>query len=348
TALLSASYQDLREGKPSRFRTRVKFLNADGEATWVALAVSVLRDADDRPTHEIAMIEDYTEAHLLEQHLRHQTLHDVLTGLPNQEYFWIHLNSVLERARRACAEVTLCKINLDGFSVINDGHGHEAGNLVLRAVATRLRELVVGQRAMVARFGADEFAILIEDSATAHVLSAFAVAINDRLAEPVHLGDHGLAVTAGIGIVRRPARGLTATELVRVADATLHRAKRTGRGQWGLDDPPVDAEERARYTLATEMPLAWENGLVTLCYQPLIRLDPAARDTDRVVAVQTLRHWAHPRQGVLAPDYCTALAEQTGLVRSIGQWMLRKACAQLRDWRDRSGAVAGPVRVDLT
>lgn len=347
-ANLSTSYQDLKGGKPSRFRTKVKLLNADGDATWVSLAVSVLRDADGNPTHDITMVEDYTETHLLEEHLRHQTLHDVLTGLPNQEYFWIHLNSVLERARRASTDITLCKINLDGFSVINDGHGYEAGNLVLRSVATRLQELVVGQRAMVARFGADEFAILIEDSAAVPHLGALAVAINDELTEPVQLNGYGLSVTAAIGIVRRPARGLAATELVRVADATLHRAKRTGRGQWGLDDPPVDAEERARYTLATEMPSAWENGLVTLCYQPLVRLDPTAPDAGRVAAVQALLQWRHPHGGVLAPEECTALAEQTGLVRSIGPWMLRKACEQLRSWRDQSGAVVGPVRVDLT
>lgn len=351
-ATLSAAYHDLIEGKPSRFRTRVKLRNADGEATRVSLAVSVLRDADGRPTHDITMVEDYTEVHLLEQHLRHQTLHDVLTGLPNQEYFWIHLDSVLEQARRASASVTLCKIDLDGFAVINDGHGHEAGNLVLRSVATRLRALVAGQRAMVARFGADEFAILIEDSTTADVagpdLAALAVAINDELAEPIHLTDHGLAVTAGIGIVHRRARGITATELVRIADATLHRAKRTGRGQWGLDDPAKNDAEQARYTLATEMPSAWENGLVTLSYQPLIRLDPTAPDAGRVAAVQTLLHWEHRHRGVLAPEECAALAEQTGLILPIGPWMLHKACEQLRGWRNQLGAGAPPVRVDLT
>ncbi|MGQ0777945.1 MAG: putative bifunctional diguanylate cyclase/phosphodiesterase [Pseudonocardiales bacterium] len=351
-AILSAAYQELLKGKPSRFRTQVKLRNADGEATWVSLAVSVLRDADGTPTHDITMVEDYTEVHLLEQNLRHQTLHDVRTGLPNQEYFWIHLGSVLERARRSSAEVTLCKIDLDGFAVINDGHGHDAGNTVLRTVAARLQALVVGQRAMVARFGADEFAILIEDCATTPEPAALAVTITDKLAEPIHLSGQGagyrLAVTAGIGIARRPARGLTATELVRTADATLHRAKRTGRGQWGLDDPAADAAEQARYTLASEMPLAWENGLVTLCYQPLIRLDPAAPDVGQVTAVQAVLHWEHPHQGGLAPEDCAALAEQTGLIRTIGPWMLRTACDQLRRWRDQLGAAAPPVRVDLT
>ncbi len=351
--MLSAAYQDLVKGKPSRFRARVKLRNAEGDAIRVSLAVSVLRDADGTPTHDITMVEDYTEVHLLEQSLRHQTLHDMRTGLPNQEYFWIYLTSVLERARRSSAEVTLCKVDLDGFALINDGHGHEAGNLVLRSVAARLKKVVIGQRAMVARFGADEFAILIEDSADIPDLASLAVTITNALAEPIHLSDreeddYSVVVTAGIGIVRRPGRGIATTELVRAADTTLHRAKRTGRGQWGLADPAADAAELAHYTLATQMPSAWKKGLVTLFYQPLIRLDPTAPDAGQISAVQALLHWEHPDHGVLAAQDCAALAEQTGLILSIGPWMLRRASKQLRSWRDQLDIPVPPIRIDLT
>ena len=345
--LLTATYRNLAEGQRSRFRARVKLLDAKGDTTWASLAASVLRDAEGTPTHHVTMVEDVTDAHLLEERLRHQTLHDLLTGLPNQEYFWIHLQSVLERARPG-ETVTLCKIDLDGFAVVNDGHGHEAGNLVLRSVATRLKQLVADQPAMVARFGADEFAIVIEESANPPDPVALAKAINSELSEPVYLGEYGLAVSAGIGLVRRRANGIEAAELVRIADTTLHRAKRIGRAQWGLDDPHADAGERARYTLAMSMPGAWENGQVTLRYQPLVRLDPAAADTGRIVAVQALLHWEHPERGVLVPEECVALAEQTGLVISIGLWMLQQACAALRAWRDLLGTGTPPLRVDLT
>ncbi|HEX2298870.1 MAG TPA: EAL domain-containing protein [Pseudonocardiaceae bacterium] len=345
--LLAAIYRDLADGLRSRFRARVKLLDAKGDTTWASLAVSVLRDAAGSPTHHVTMVEDVTDVHLLEERLRHQTLHDLLTELPNQEYFWIHLRSVLERARPG-ANVTLCKIDLDGFAVVNDGHGHEAGNLVLCSVATRLKQLVEDQRAMVARFGADEFAIVIEESAKPLDLVALAKAINAELSEPVYLGDYGLAVSAGIGLARRPAHGIEAAELVRAADTTLHRAKRIGRAQWGLDDPHADAIERARYTLAMSMPGAWEDGQVTLRYQPLVRLDPAAADSGRIVAVQALLHWEHPQRGVLAPEECVALAEQTGLVISLGPWMLQQACAALRAWRDLLGSGTPPLRVDLT
>lgn len=346
-ASVADAYRNLAAGRRTRHRARVKLLGAEGDTTWASLAVSLLHDAEGTPTHHVTMVEDVTDVHLLEERLRHQTLHDLLTGLPNQEYFWIHLQTVVERARPG-ATVTLCKIDLDGFAVVNDGHGHAAGNLVLRAVATRLQRLVAGHPAMVARFGADEFAIVIEEPASPLDLVTLAKAVNSELSEPVYLGDYGLAVSAGIGLARRPAHRIEAAELVRAADTTLHRAKRSGRAQWGLDDPPAAARERARYALATAMPGAWENGQVTLVYQPLVRLDPASDDAGRVVAVQALLHWEHPERGVLAPEECAALAGQTGLVVSIGPWMLEQACAALRTWRDLLGTGAPRLRVDLT
>lgn len=347
TATLFAAYRELVTGQQSEFRDRVKLLDAKGDPIWASLAVAVLRDAQGSPTHHVTMVEDVTNVQMLEENLRHQTLHDLLTGLPNKEAFWIRLNAVLERARPG-ATVTLCKVDLDGFAAVNIGHGQDGGNVVLRQVAGRLLTLVAHERAMVARFGADEFAIIIEDSPTTPATGTLGATINAELCEPIYLDDHGLAVSAGVGIVRRMARGSVAAELVRAADAALHRAKRTGRGQWEPDDSDADAEQRARYTLATTMPGAWENGEVTLRYQPLVRLDPTAADAGRIVAVQTLLHWKHPERGLLAPQDCAALAEQTGLVISLGPWMLRQACEQLQGWRDQVGAAAPPVRVDLT
>jgi EAL domain-containing protein (putative c-di-GMP-specific phosphodiesterase class I) len=151
-----------------------------------------------------------------------------------------------------------------------------------------------------------------------------------------------------MGIVHRTAGGMDTRELIRAAEATLRRARRTGRGQWDLYDPSADAEQRARYALATAMPEAWENGQVTLRYQPLVRLDPTAADVGRAVALAALLRREHPERGVVAHEDCLALAEQTGLILTIGPWMLRQASEQLRGWRDQLGAAVPPVRVDLT
>lgn len=345
-ALLKAAYQALRDGTRERFHNRVKLLAANGDTTWVALTVTVLRGATGSLTHHVTMVEDFTDRRLLEQRVRHQSLHDLLTGLPNRLHFAIHLEALLERKRSAA--VMLCKIDLDGFAVVNDGLGQGVGDLLLRSVAGRLQALVAGERAMVARFDADEFAILIEESPTTPNAATLAASINTELSEPVYLAGRALAVSACVGVVRRTAGETEAKELIRAAEATLHRAQRTGRGQWGLYDPPADAEERARYALATAMPEAWENGQVTLSYQPMVRLDPAAADAGRIVALVAMLRWDHPEQGVVGHDDCLALAEQTGLVLSIGPWMLRQASEQLHSWRDQLGVAVPPVRVDLT
>jgi EAL domain-containing protein (putative c-di-GMP-specific phosphodiesterase class I) len=148
--------------------------------------------------------------------------------------------------------------------------------------------------------------------------------------------------------VRRTPGEADANELIRAGEATLHRAKRTGRGQWAMYDPPADAHQRAQYALAADMPAAWENGEITLSYQPLVRLNSTAADAGSTVALAILLHWQHPEHGLVTHEDCLVLAEQTGLVLSIGPWMVQQACDQLRGWRDQLGIPVPPVRVDLT
>src|SRR5262249_18640146 len=144
------------------FQKKVKLLAANGDSIWAMLTVLVLRDTMDNPTHHLTMIEDINDRQLLEQRVRHQSLHDLLTGLPNRLHFTIHLEAVLEGDRNA--PVLLCKIALDDFAVINHGIGLGAGGFLLRSVGARLQALFAGERAFLARFGADEFALLIEES----------------------------------------------------------------------------------------------------------------------------------------------------------------------------------------
>jgi diguanylate cyclase (GGDEF)-like protein/PAS domain S-box-containing protein len=345
-ALVVAACQALAEGKRGRFHNRVRALAGNGDITSVALTVLVLRNSRGTPTHHVTMVEDVTDRQLLEQRVRHQSLHDLLTGLPNRLQFAISLEALLER--KPGAAVMLCVIDLDGFGIVTDGLGISVGDLLLRSVAARLQSLTAGERAVVGRFDADKFAIFIEESPSTPNAATLAGRINAELSEPVYLAGRGLAVSACIGIVRRTVGETDVKELIRAAEATLHRAKRTGRGQWALYDPLADTEERARYALATGMPAAWENGQVALAYQPLIRLNPAATDAGRIVALAALLQWDHPERGTVAHEDCIALAEQTGLVLSIGPWMLRQACEQLRTWRDQLGIAVPPVRVDLT
>jgi diguanylate cyclase (GGDEF)-like protein len=163
----------------------------------------LLRDPVGIPTHHATIVEDIADQQLLEQRVRYQSLHDLLTGLPNRLAFAIHTEALLER--EPTAAVMLCMIDLDGFGIISDGLGIGIGDLLLRSVAERLESLVADESAFVARLDADEFAILIEESPTTPNAATLAARINAELSEPVYLAHRGLAVSACVGIARRTA-----------------------------------------------------------------------------------------------------------------------------------------------
>ncbi len=343
---LDNAYRMLVSAEVTHFRHEGHQLEAaNGEVTWIILAGSLLHDPDGVPTHHIIITEDITELKLLQQRLFEQTLHDRLTGLPNEHYFMSRLKDVLEGAGPS-ASVTVFRVNLDNFAVINDGFSRQVGEQLLCSVARRLQDLVIGERAMVARMGADDFAILIENGMDSRDLSMFAATINIRLCEPVYINDRGIAVSAGVGVVRRRADETSAGELVRAADMTLHRAKRIGRGQWDRYDPEYDARQRERYQLAAEIPGAWENGEVDVYYQPVCRLDEG-----RIVALQAVLRWDRANGTVVGHSECLALAEQTGLVVSLGRWIVEQACRVhldvVRRRQERQQSVP-LMRVDLT
>ncbi|MGH3974455.1 MAG: putative bifunctional diguanylate cyclase/phosphodiesterase [Pseudonocardiaceae bacterium] len=343
-APLRIAYQELVEGKRtgSRLAQRIRLIDKDGEPAWTYLAVALLRNVDGAPTDQVTIVEDVTELHLLGQELRHQSLHDALTGLPNQQFFMSTLESVLERAGHGL-RITVCKIDLDSIAVINDGFGREIGDQVLQSVAGRLQGIVAGEKATVARFGSDEFAILIENSSTTPDVAALAASINSELAEPVYTDGGGLAVSGCVGVVEHQGRGGKVAMLLRAAEAALHRVKSSGKRQWGLFDSHGDTNHRFRCRLAAAMPGAWESGEIHLDYQPLVRLADGA-----VVGIQALLRWDHPYSGSLSHQDCLELATRTGLIIPLGQWMLHSACAQFTSWRRRLGEVTPLLHVALT
>ena len=318
---LGEAYHNLASGELLHFRRQGQLTTASGEVAWIFLAGFLLHNPEGVPTHHVITTEDITELHLLQQELSRQGLHDRLTGLPNEYYFMSRLKDVLEAADPSTM-ITVCRVNVDNFSVINDGIGLSAGEFLLCSIAARLTELVSGERAMVARTGTDDFAILIEEDAERD-LSQFAETINTQLCEPVYFGDQGIAVSVGIGLVRRRAGGASADELVRAANTTLHRAKRVGRGQWDLYDTEYDIRHRERCQLTAEIPGAWENGEIAAQYQPLCRLD-----NGRIVALAAVLCWERADGSVVGHSDCLELAEQTGLVISFGRWIVEQACGQ--------------------
>ncbi|MGA9310249.1 MAG: EAL domain-containing protein [Pseudonocardiaceae bacterium] len=338
---LGETYHKLASGALTHFRRQGKLTAASDEVAWIFLAGFLLHDPEGVPTHHVITTEDITELHLLQQELGRQGLHDRLTGLPNEYYFMSRLKDALEAADPS-AVITVCRVNLDSFSVINDGIGLSAGEFLLCSIAARLQELVVGERAMVARMGTDDFAILIEQGAERD-LSQFAATINSRLCEPVYFGNQGIAVSVGIGLVRRRAGGISAGELIRAANTTLHRAKRVGRGQWDLYDMDYDIRQRERCQLAAKIPGAAENGEIDVHYQPLCRLDDG-----EIVALAVVLRWERADGSVVGHSDFLELAEQTGLVVSLGQWIVEKACSAHVQASNHPREKPLLLRVDLT
>ncbi|MGH8571703.1 MAG: EAL domain-containing protein, partial [Gammaproteobacteria bacterium] len=340
--IVEGYYRGLLTGRDSRFRVRLPMRPANGETVSVYLDASVLLDADQAPQCLITVIDDISDLRLLEQRLSHQTLHDLQTGLPNRQYFVTHLEKVLGQLEPS-AVITLMHLDLDGFSTINDGLGHHIGERLLDVVARRLEGVVADQRAMVARLGADEYAILVESGDSILDVGAFAEIINTELAEPHYIDDIGVAVTATIGIAQRRVAGTNPEELMRAASATLRRIRGRGKRQWTLFDPDIDSADRAKLRLAAAIPGALETGELHVTYQPVVTLD-----AQQLVGVEAALSWQHPQLGMLSNEHCIEAAERTGAVHEVGEWMLHTAAEQAVSWRPRVRGGVPPVAVNLT
>jgi len=335
---LRGAYAALLDGSAGQLRQSCRVRCADGTDKRVSITGSPVRETDDarHADHVIAVIEGDSEVSLLQQRLTHQTLHDPLTDLPNRQFFRSRLEKALRQADREHG-ITVYQLDIDGFSLITGGLGHETADRLLTSVAERLSAVVRKENATVARLGADEFGVIVENSATTPDVVTLVERFTEELSEPVYLdGEHGLAASVSVGVVHRPDPGDAAAEVLRAAEATLHRAKSVGRGQWQLFDPVLDARDRETAALAVSMPGAWENGEIRVDYRPIVRLADGRR-----VGVEAVLCWDHPERGELRHRECVALAERTGLILPLGAWLLRVA-------GDRAGRNGWPLSVALT
>jgi diguanylate cyclase (GGDEF)-like protein/PAS domain S-box-containing protein len=319
--------EKLYTGESEHFRTQKAYFRRDGAEIWTELAVSLIRAQDGTPRFAVGMVQDITEQRRLLTELGYQATHDPLTGLPNRTMFFERLASALADTRPD-ARVGVCYLDLDGFKMINDTLGHDAGDELLRSIAERLRVRVSGPGRLVARMGGDEFVVLVEKSPGEAELIRIADEALAVVREPVILGGHMLSVAASVGVVDRAAAGTTAAELMKAADTTLYWAKSDGRDRWAVFDHHRHAQAVSRYRLSAQMPQALDEEQFFLDYQPLVDL------ADGVPAgVEALVRWQHPDHGLLGPDRFVEMAEQSGLIVRLGRWVLRESCTQAARWR---------------
>ncbi len=271
-----------------------------------------------------------TQLSVLQEQLHHQAYHDPLTSLANRSLFTDQVREAIADRR---GEVAVLFIDLDDFKTINDSLGHAAGDELLGAAASRLRSCLRPED-LVARLGGDEFAVMVRDSHDAETASVnVARRIMEAFVLPVGVGSESVAVYVSVGIAASHDGDFTAEELIRDADVAMYRAKTNGKGHFQVFHPSMGAAVLERHGLKEELRLAIERQELTLYFQPIVDLD-----TGRLVAEEALVRWEHPRRGLVGPSEFVPLAEETGLILSLGQYVLEEACQQACRWQARSAA----------
>ncbi|AKS41353.1 bifunctional diguanylate cyclase/phosphodiesterase [Wenzhouxiangella marina] len=310
----------------------VEFIRNDGSRfTAVNNAVAVT-DEHGRIRYFDGVIYDITARKQAEHEVHRLAHYDALTGLPNRTLFNEHLSSSLAQAQRSGEELAVLFLDLDHFKTINDSLGHDTGDRLLAQVASRLREQL-RQGDMVCRQGGDEFLILLNHAGESSATHG-AQRVLDMMAQPFHIDHHDLRISSSIGIALFPGDATTAAELIRNADAAMYLAKDKGRSNFQFFTPDLNAQAHERLLLERDLREALSNKQFQLHFQPQVDLAE-----HKVVGFEALLRWRHPERGQVPPDQFIPIAEQSGLIVDIGDWVIDEACGQLAEWQ--SGPLAG-------
>lgn len=291
-------------------------------------------------TGAVVTFKDITERKRHEEQLAHQATHDTLTGLPNRTILNDRIGLLIERAAREKTVVALFLLDLDRFKEINDSLGHGAGDELLQGMAARLTDLMRDSDT-VARLGGDEFVILVEMEMADSAIPV-AQRILDAMARPFSISGREIFIGASIGISLYPKDGDSAEELLKNADVAMYRAKKRGRNRFRFYDENMDASSVERLSLETSLRRAVDNGELLLYYQPQVNLH-----SGEIIGAEALIRWQHPEMGLVSPAKFIPLAEESGLIFPIGEWVMRTACAQIRSWQD-AGVMTPTVAVNLS
>ncbi|WP_298090287.1 EAL domain-containing protein [uncultured Sphingomonas sp.] len=260
-----------------------------------------------------------------ENRITHLAYHDTLTDLPNRFFFRQTLGQALARGTRTGAVTALLCLDLDGFKAVNDTLGHPVGDALLRRVGTMLAALE--HDAVVARLGGDEFAVLLPEDEEQGRARRFSDTLLTMLQEPIEVDGHAIVIAASIGIALAPCDADGADDLIKNADLALYRAKQDGRGTYRFFEPALDAAARRRREIEVDLRVALKTGQFALHFQPIVRTD-----TGRVRGMEALVRWFHPVQGLVPPVDFIPVAEETGLIVALGEWVMHEACRIAAGW----------------
>ena len=307
------------------------------DGRFIDFHTATLRTPDGQTLGRIWFFRDVTDRRIADETIRQSARQDALTGLANRTVFVEDVRRSIARTRRGDAAFAVLCLDLDHFKDINDTFGHPVGDALLQIVAARLRSHV-RETDTVARFGGDEFAVMVTDIREPMNAATLATTLIDALGEPFQIGGNDISSGASIGIAIADGRSSKNVEtLLAHADIALYHAKSEGRGGYRFFTAAMDDEVRARVALTRDLREAIATGQLFLEYQPQVE---AA--TGRVTGVEALVRWRHAERGVLMPDRFIRAAEESGLIRALSRWVLLEGCTQVKAWRD---AGIPPIRL---
>ena len=327
------------KGQVVEFEYRAR--RRDGTIIWLSENAYAVHDDHDRVLYYEGTVSDITWRKDTEQRLQFLARHDSLTDLPNRVHFRDHFDVALAQSRRGGEAVALMMLDLDHFRSINETLGHGAGDELLEVVAERLCDCVRGGD-IVSRLGGDEFGVIQSHLTAPNDAALLAQRMIDRIAQPITIEGHTIHTAVSIGITIRPDDHDDADHLLRHAGMALQRAKALGRGTFEFYSPEMRAQAENRMDLINGLRRALGNAEFAIHYQPKINATTGA-----IIGLEALLRWRHPDKGYILPGEFIAVAEETGLILPIGEWVFREVCGQLSEWR-RTRALNLPVAINLS
>ncbi len=324
---------ELLSGKIQTCQLEHRYIHKNGETVWASWSVSTANESSRKRPNLIFQIQDITDKKSAEEKLKHEATHDALTKLPNRAFFMTRLEMALNKAQSLSNyKVSVLFIDLDRFKVVNDSLGHLIGDQLLIGISERLRECL-RPNDIVARLGGDEFTILVEGRYDPNEVVHIAERLQEKFTKSFDLSGHEIYSSASIGILHASERHLTPEDMMRDADTAMYQAKRAGKACHEVFNEEMHEAAKATLQLETDLRRAIERDELSVFYQPIHSLE-----TEEIQGFEALARWKHRELGYLSPDKFIPLAEEIGLIDALGEQILRKACSQMRFFKDESFA----------